>query len=210
MGVQFTFSVSRVWPSFTAAIAPLSHYATRTMPNVLRTLPILLSLLISGCSLFTDFDPSPEELPVRTDLESYMAHIASAGDRPTYGFDIVVRFENRTNRTVYLDRCNPDSPHPIYSVELIDQQDSYGAAYNPGWGCAGHDSPIRVERGRSRVDTLHLIGPRAWPTYSDQHLGVLEGRFRLKYWPNTCRTETECALPVSLARSNVFEVRLAP
>lgn len=208
--IQFTFSATHVRPSFLAAIAPLPHDTARTMPHVHRSLPFLLSLLVSGCSLFADYNPSPDELPVHTDRTTYVAQVNSDGTRPTFGLDVIARIENRTNRTVYLARCYPDSAQPLYSIELLDQEDSWGAAYNPIWGCVGHENPIRVGSGESRIDTLHLIGPRAWPTYSGQHFGVLEGRFRLKYPAYTCRDETGCALPDSLARSNVFEIRLAP
>ena len=170
---------------------------------------LLLPLLLAGCSLLADSDPSPDELPLRTDQTVYVAHQKHGGSRPIYGFDLVARFENKTGRTIYLARCYPDSPHPIYGVELIGQEDDWGAAYSGAWACVGHENPIAVAAGATRTDTLHITGPNAWPSGSSQHFGVLEGRFRLSYQAQSCRSETGCDLPDSLARSNEFEVRLA-
>jgi len=170
---------------------------------------LLLPLLLAGCSLLTGTESSPDELPLRTDQAVYIAQQERGGSRPTYGFDLVARFENNTRQTVYLARCYPDSPHPIYGVELVGQEDEWGAAYNGVWACVGHENPIAVAVGATRIDTLRITGPSAWPGGSNQHFGVLEGRFRLSYQAQSCRSETGCDLPDSLARSNEFEVRLA-
>ena len=170
---------------------------------------LLLPFLLVGCSLFTDFEPTADDLPLRTDQATYVAQQERGGDKPIYGFNVVIQFENKTGRTVYLDRCYPEDPHPIYIVYLIGQEDDWGAAYNHGWGCVGHDDPISVAAGAIRTDTLHIRGPNAWQTYSNQHFGELEGRFSIGYQAQSCRNEVGCELPYSLTRSNEFEVRLA-
>ena len=170
---------------------------------------LLLPFALAGCSLLGDFEPSTDELPLVTDQASYVAQQERGGSHPSYGFNVVARFVNLTTRTVYLARCYPDSPHPIYSVELVDQEDDWGAAYNGAWACVGHENPIAVAPGATRTDTLHLTGPNFWPSGSNQHEGVLEGRFRLRYRAQSCRAETGCDLPGAVARSNVFEVQLS-
>ena len=174
-----------------------------------RRLVPFLGLLFGGCFLLADSEPSPSELPLRTDQTQYIAQQARGGTRPTYGFDLIARYENRTGRTVFLARCYPDSPHPIYGVELVGQKDDWGAAYDRAWACVGHENPIAVAAGETRADTLHMTGPNAWPHGSGQHFGVLEGRFRLRYGAQSCRSEIGCELPDSLQRSNEFEVRLS-
>ncbi len=172
-------------------------------------LVLLLSLLLAGCSLGADFEPSPDDLPLRTDQTVYVAQEERGGFRPIYGFDLVAQLENKTGRTVYLARCYPNSLHPTYGVELLGQEDDGGAAYNAAWACVGHENPIAVAPGATRIDTFHIAGPNAWPSGSSQHFGVLEGRFRLGYQAQFCRAQTGCDLPDSLARSNEFEVQLA-
>ena len=178
------------------------------MPNpVVRTAPLLLPLLLAGCSLLSDSEPSSEQLPLHTDQTAYVAQQERGGSHPSYGFEVVTRFVNLTTRTVYLARCAPNSPYPIYSVELVDQEDEWGAAYNPAWGCSGHENPIAVAPGATRTDTLHLTGPTIW-SWDGRH-GVLEGRFRLRYRAMSCRAEAGCVLPGDVARSNTFEVTLS-
>jgi len=172
-------------------------------------LVLFFCLLLAGCSLGADFEPSTDDLPLRTDQTVYIAQEQQGGFRPIYGFDLVAQLENKTGRTVYLARCYPNSLHPTYGVELLGQEDDGGAAYNAAWACVGHENPIAVAPGATRIDTFHIAGPNAWPSGSSQHFGVLEGWFRLGYQAQFCRAQTGCDLPDSLARSNEFEVQLA-
>jgi hypothetical protein len=166
---------------------------------------LLLPFMLAGCSLLSDSEPSSEQLSLHTDQTIYIAQQERGGSHPSYGFQVVTRFVNLTTRTVYLARCYPDSPYPLYSVELVDPEDEWGAAYNGAWACVGHENPIAVAPGSTRTDTLHLTGPNFW-SWDGQHDGVLEGRFRLRYRAKSCRAEIGCELPGDVARSNTFEV----
>lgn len=118
---------------------------------------------------------------------------------------------NTTNRTVYLARCTPASPQPIYSIELIESNGSdWGSAYSPAWGCVGHDQQIAVVAGGTRVDTFHITGPNSWDGVTHKPFGTLTGRMRLVYAVQSCRGDGQCPLPSSTGRSNAFFVQLGP
>ena len=146
------------------------------------------------------------------------AYVATRGRRRggwgRHGFTVVATFANRSRAPVYLERCDPDSPHPIYGVRLVGGGPVGGpapwrAAYDPIWACGGHDRPIVVRPGEARVDTLRLSGPNVWHGVTHQPDGVLEGRFQLSYQVRPCPEAVRCPLPdPHHERSNVFEVRL--
>jgi hypothetical protein len=77
---------------------------------------------------------------------------------------VVTRYRNPTSTPIALDRCYPNSPYPIFGVELVAPKNQEGAGYNPDWACVGNDKPILVGPGESRVDTLTRIGvtPGVW------------------------------------------------
>lgn len=122
-----------------------------------------------------------------------------------YELTVVATFTNPTDDTLYLDRCRPDSPGPIYGVDLIEPEDPDGAAYDADWACVGHDRQFAVAPGESRVDTLRISGPNAWQGGS--YIGRLEGLFRLRYSVWMCADCGESA-PDDLEFSNVFEIRI--
>lgn len=169
---------------------------------------LLVALFVAGCSLLSDTETGSTDIHLTTDRSAYVAGQETEGPRSRYGFDLVARFQNRTSRTVYLDRCHPDTSHPVYAIELVEPQDEHGAAYNRSWACV-EMQPIEVAAGQTRTDTLHIDGPNAWPNGSARHLGELEGRFRLRYDVRTCRSEIGCRVPDSLAWSDPFDVEVA-
>lgn len=149
-----------------------------------------------------------------TDRAAYVAGQRGDANALRYGFTVVATYANRSEAPVYLTRCNPDDPHPVYGVRLVGAGPIGGpkpwrAAYDPIWACGGHDRPIVVRPGEARVDTLRLSGPNVWDGVTHQPDGVLEGRFQLSYQAYACPEPVRCPLPAAYnARSNVFEVRL--
>ena len=144
-----------------------------------------------------------------TDSSEYTAtYIGGDGPYRSHGFRVVARFENQTLRTLYLARCFPDTPVPIFGVQLEGAGDSWGSAYNPAWACVGHDNQIVVPPAQSRTDTLLIRGPTAFDGRTGQHFGTLTGRMRLVYQVQTCRGDGECRLE-GAAVSAPFSVDLA-
>ena len=145
--------------------------------------------------------------PLTTDRDEYTARYLDG--RPPfdrYGFTLVAQFHNRTSDSLYLARCYPDSPEPLYGVEAVG--DSGEAAYSPIWACVGHDRAIQVGPGETRTDTLSLSGPNGW-TGQRVPDGELAGRFRLGYRVQQCPQETfECGILDPLTLSEPFEVRV--
>jgi len=121
---------------------------------------------------------------------------------------VVARFTNETDQPLYLSRCYPDTSYPIYGVVATNAD--LEAGYNPVWACVGHDHPIVVGRGETRVDSLRITGPNAWDGYTSEPFGTLTGAFRLSYNIAACPDAYGCgAMPLSV-QSNEFEVRLQP
>jgi hypothetical protein len=152
-------------------------------------------------------DNQSGQVSLRTDRASYSAMpIGGEGSYRTYGFTLVAQFTNGMSRTVYLERCYPTTPYPVYGIG--SDADGQSAAYNPTWGCVGHDSPIVVLPGMTRTDSLRILGPNAWDGRTNEPFGNLTGRFRLSYVVATCRAVSGCELPGHPRESNDFEVRL--
>ena len=127
-----------------------------------------------------------------------------------YGFTVVTHYTNPTPDPLYLWTCYPDARTPMYSVMLAGQPTSAGAAYNAAWACVGHDRPIRVGPGATRVDTLYLRGPNGFDGVTHRPIDpVLEGRFQLQFAVQSCRTEGDCPIrDEALTRSSEFTVKL--
>ena len=176
--------------------------------KTIRQVMLLATLALVSCEIAgPDRAPDFDEMSFRTDDTSYVAtYMRGEGAYREYGFTVIVRFENQSGAFVYLDRCYPHSPHPIYGVALIEPEDRWGAAYNGTWACAGHNRPILVRTGEVRVDTLRLDGPNAWQGGVPR--GVLAGQFRLVYQAQSCREGGACPLPEPKQYSNVFAVRV--
>lgn len=153
--------------------------------------------------------PGAGTVVLQTDRDEYVAsYEGGEGPYRQYGFSVVARFENRGSSTVYLGRCYPDSPHPIYGVKLVADGESWRAAYSRVWACVGHDRQIQVRPGELRVDTLHLLGPNAVDGRTNQPLGTFTGQMRLIYEVQTCRGDGACRLSEEAGMSNAFTVEL--
>jgi len=171
-----------------------------------RMIPIVVSLV--ACSEFAG--PSTyvgrEDQLLQTDKTEYTARYTGGNGSPRrYSFQVVTRFHNTQPNRVYLARCYPTSPTPIYGVEAVDPSDRWGAAYDPAWACVGHEDPIAVAPGATRVDTLRLTGPTSTDGRTGEPYGVLTGVFRIGYSVHTCRREIGCELP-NAGVSNTFRV----
>ena len=175
-------------------------------------LTLLLGALLGGCS-----SPPAEERdtssPVLTDKTLYIARPEFADCAEPgcpYAFTVEASYTNHSDRPLYLARCYPDSPTPIYGVRLVALGGEDEAAYNPIWACVGHDEAIEVLPGEARTDTLRLEGPNAFDGDTGESYGALEGEFQLNYQVQICPEEDlSCGLIYAAGRSNLFEVRLA-
>ena len=163
---------------------------------------------ISGCSAPTDsiVGLAPDEFVLSTDQPSYRAmSMGGTGPYRGYGFTVIARFTNHAESTVYLARCLPTTPFPVYGVAAIG--DPEGAAYNGAWGCVGHDQQIAVAPGATRIDTLQLKGPNG--VSGGVPLGAFAGQMRLVYEVQGCRGDGACRIP-GAGESNLFTVTVQP
>jgi hypothetical protein len=182
----------------------------------------LAILATAGCSASAVLDPDAklalgvgEEADGSFTTDSLTYHAREVEELwpgvKVYGFRVVTRYTNPTSAPIYLWTCYPDSPRPMYSVVGAGQATSNGIAYNGAWACVGHDRPIRVDPGATRVDTIQVRGPNAFEGGTNRPIDdVLEGRFRIMFAAQSCRTEGDCRIGAdALTRSNEFTVSLA-
>ncbi|HEV2736369.1 MAG TPA: hypothetical protein VGV85_16105 [Longimicrobiaceae bacterium] len=173
-----------------------------------RTSCLAALLALAGCT--SVLEPGAEDAALATDRTSYVARYQQGqGSYRQYGFTLVASFENRTGEPVYLERCYPHTPIPVYGVELAGGAGGAPeSGFDPAWACVGHDSPIVVQPGDTRVDTLRIRGPNSWDGRTGAPSGSLEGTFRLVYPAGSCRDVIRCPLPREARSSNEFEVRV--
>ncbi len=177
----------------------------------MRSLSTFLLALILSASCGApgaDAIEAPQGGVLTTDATSYEARSLSSV-QGRWAFNVVVRYTNPTAQPIYLARCYPNSPQPIYGVQLTDGSNAEGAAYSLAWACVGHDKQILVAPGATRVDTLTLGGPNASDGVTGRFYGALTGRFRIFYDPQGCTGDGACRIMTdSLRYSNEFRVRL--
>jgi len=154
----------------------------------------------------------PDQVTIKTDQIEYNARyheMVSGQDR--YKFLLTASFENRTGATVYLERCYPHTPYPIYDIVPDNGsgiQESGSGGYRTANVCVGHDKPIIVQPGETRIDKLVIYGPNAWTSDKLIIKEALTGQFRLTYRAYFCRELIRCERPDAMQYSNVFTVRL--
>ena len=154
-----------------------------------------------------DFLAGRPEGALRTDQSSYTA-VSISGEPPVggrYAFQVIATFENRLPRTLYLARCYPDSRLPVFGVVM---EPDGGSAFDQVWACVGHDQQIAVRPGETRTDTLYIQGPNGWDGRTGVPFGLLEGRMRIQYYPQSCRGDGECRVGAFV--SAPFTVQLEP
>ena len=148
-----------------------------------------------------------------TDSTAYTATADSgASGRPKYHVRIITRYSNTTSAPLYLKRCLPQSTQPMYGVALVEQPESWGAAYTKFWECVPHDRLILVAPGEVRIDTLELRGPNASDGGTGMSLGATSGRFVISFSPLSCPgpdADARCEVKASKYRiSNEFTIRV--
>ncbi len=174
------------------------------IPRFPRCITTLLSCIALSGSASLAQVPSPLQL----DHTQYTAScVERRGNTCSYGFAVIARYENRTTDTLYVSRCYPTDPTPVYGVETVN--DTADAAYDAVWACVGHDSPIVIAPHAARVDTLRLEGPNEFDGKTNAPMGKLDGEFRLLYKVSSCwRGRTKCQLLPEWQRSGTFRVHL--
>jgi hypothetical protein len=182
------------------------------MPSPLRrhiaaSAAALSSALVVSCS--SPAEPGIDGLgPVpagafTTDATGYRAY-RLPGSLPRYQFRIISRFENRTVSTLYLGRCFPDSPQPLFTVMNTAPVES---GYGQVWACVGHDRQFAIAAGQVRIDTLLVEGPNVFQGGTNIAFGVTEGDFRLYYDVRLAPGDGAPTAPDSVKLSNAFRVR---
>lgn len=163
---------------------------------------VLATGIPTGCSDTVATVIRDESLPLQTDRLSYEAvHVSGEGAYQVYGFEVVATFTNHTERTVYLDRCGPTSTTPMFGMRGV----GFDAAYDPAWGCVGHNQQFVLGPGQARVDTLRINGPNEWSREGEPR-GKLDGLFELQYGVRFCPGECANQAPDAAGASNQFRV----
>lgn len=158
-----------------------------------------LAALTLACSSMTE---PTVDARLTVDASSYIAVSSPTLQLPAiYQFTIVARFRNDGNTEAHLDRCYPDSPHPLFTVVLRSSDTRKSSGYDAPWACVGHNNPIVVAPNETRVDTLVIFGPTAWDGSTQKPLGEMEGTFQLMYFGDACKASNGC-------RSKPFAVQL--
>jgi hypothetical protein len=145
--------------------------------------------------------------PLQTDQLAYTAVSNTSGPYAQYTFRLVATYTNRTSGTVYLARCYPTSPTPLYGVTIVGDStgaNGWGSIFNRVWGCVGHSSQFPVAPGATRTDTLEISGPNAWK--DGVPLGKFGGRLRIGYGVGACVGEIPCMASPLPGYSNEFDV----
>lgn len=160
-------------------------------------------------SAFEASGPDRNGEALQTDALAYTA-VYRSGEAPyrMYGFRIVATFTNRLTVPVFLGRCFPYSPTPIFGIQLVGDTagaGGWGSIYSRAWACVGHDQQLIVAPGATRVDTLDMLGPMAWQ--GGVPLGTFDGRLRLVYGVSTCPGDGGCPGAREFEASNAFDVR---
>jgi hypothetical protein len=171
------------------------------------TVAIAAAALLASCSSpaepsFDDLGPVPAGA-FTTDATGYLAH-RLPGSLPRYQFRIISRFENQGTSTVYLGRCFPRSPQPLFSVVATTSVES---GYSQVWACVGHDQQFAVRAGETRVDTLLVEGPNTFQGGTNTPLGMTEGDFRLYFDVRLAAGDGAPSAPDGIKLSNAFRVR---
>jgi len=159
---------------------------------------------LSACQAGT-LGPDPNA-PIQTDRLTYVAaYEQGEGTYRTYTFNLITHFANPTSAAIYLKRCDPTSPQPLFAVPLLNP--ALESAYSLPAACVGHHNPIRVAPGETRTDTLRIAGPYAFDGVTGTPLGYLEGRYRILF-PRSCEDGLNCPLNQPPYLSNAFDIKL--
>jgi hypothetical protein len=172
-------------------------------------------LLVALCAAITSCDDPVEpggdlgpvpDVHFTTNATSYIAH-RLPGMPARYSFTVITRFENRSAGTVFLGRCYPDSPQPLFSVS-IDEPADEASGFGQIWACVGHNSQFELAPGATRIDTLTVEGPNSFDGHTHAPHGVVEGIFRMYFDVRHAQFDGAPAAPMPQRLSNAFRVRI--
>jgi hypothetical protein len=166
-------------------------------------------ILVASCDTPTeplrDLGPVPDGA-FTTDATGYVARrIYGSGDASIYRFTLISRFENRGAVSLYLGRCFPNSPQPLFTVVLADSP-SKASGFEQFWACVGHDKQFEILPGGVRIDTLQVVGPNAFDGRTQKPFGPTEGQFRLYFDVRLTLGDGAMPAPESIRVSNAFVV----
>ena len=194
-----------------------THYPLAMKSHVMITSTRTRKFTLVGCAIValsgacnSSTEPARDlglvpNVAFTTDASGYVARRIDVGSR-RYQFTIVSRFENRGPTSVYLGRCFPDSPQPLFSVTAASPS-TEESAYSQVWGCVGHNNQFEIQPGGSRTDTLRVEGPNIFPSGSTTGFGITEGAFQLYYDVRLGRGDGAPLAPMEMRLSNAFIVR---
>ena len=179
-----------------------------TVSRKIAPIVCAIAVLLSACNGTTE--PAANLGPARfvaftTDASGYVARRIDESSRPIYQFTLISRFENRGPAVVYLGRCGPTSPQPLFSVGTASPSTAE-SAYSQLWACVGHDRQFEIRPGHSRTDTLRVQGPNIFRNGSIIGSGITEGSFQLYFDVRLARDGRELA-PIEMRLSKPFIVR---
>lgn len=186
----------------------------RVVKNV--TLSVLGALTFSSCTttapdsslLLSPSDPRlPEGVHFSLDRAEYVAVQVRNQPPIRYEFQLTATLENHSRQALYLTRCHPDSPVPLFGVQLVTPDNPDGSAYDPIWACVGGDFAIVVEPGTTRTDTFRISGPNSFQSGTQVGYGQLDGMFEFAYGGSTCSPATSCPASVMFKLRERFLVR---
>ena len=196
------------------AHAVMARAAVRPMNAQSRAVAICAFVCGVGLACTTTTDLSRDLGPVpdgslMTDATGYVAHVTGiAPPAQEFQFTVIARFENRSAAAVFLARCFPTSPQPIYAIVTADGS-ATEVAYNPDRACVGHSNQFQILPGAVRVDTFLVRGPNAFDEIKQQAIGVTSGEFRFDAVRGKRSGRRRPSAPGSLGISNAFVVRTA-
>lgn len=163
-----------------------------------RWVPWSLALAFAGAAAACrDHTLVRGPLQLTTDSASYVA-VESINSLGLQRFDLsmVVRLENRGSTDVILQQCTTGEPTPAFGVAMAAIANDWASAYMADPSCVAAP-PLMLRAGETRIDTLWLVGPRAYDGETLAPLGFLEGTMRIVYFAD--------GVPLA---SNAFEVRV--
>ena len=184
---------------------------SRNRPNI--AVAVTLAAVAQGACLSTS--PSTTRAAtaryLTTDSSAYVARIRDQiWNQPRYEFSVIATYRNLGSKPLYLGRCFPNSPVPMYGVSRADGARGPKSGYDPVWACVGHNRQFRLNPGEQRVDTLRIVGPNGFDHFTHQPSGPVEGEFRLYYYVDGCTGSNPCPVADAIRTSNTFRVRTPP
>lgn len=176
-----------------------------------RTTTLFMALGIVACSDSTSppaSPPTPRNPSLQTDrLEYVLTEFPFVWET-----ELVVTYENKNPRTVYLPGCLPEGTvEPQYDF-VRAEPDTGRVFFTKAWACVGGVPALPIAPGTARVDTVVFVSsdsPGAQPPVQPhERVGLMRVIYRI-YGSTTPEGEADWGdpLPIENRRSNVFRIR---